>query len=53
MLLADFEKSKRGYKGNWKESGNYPSESYNKDGKSKDPSINLYDSAGYGTGSYG
>lgn len=52
MLLADFEKDKKGYKGNW-QGGNYPSESYTKDGKSKDPSINLYDPAGYGTGSYG
>lgn len=52
MLLADFEKDKKGYKGNW-QGGNYPSESYSKDSKSKDPSINLYDPAGYGTGSYG
>ena len=54
MLLADFEKDKRGYKGNWKQGGNYPSEQYTKKGeKSGDPSINLYDPAGYGTGSYG
>lgn len=52
MLLADFAIEKKGQKGNW-QGGNYPSESYRKDTKSKDASINLYDPAGYGTGSYG
>ncbi len=55
MLLADFKKNipiGKGKRGNW-QGNNYPSENYRKDSKSKDPSMNLYDPAGYGTGSYG
>lgn len=46
MLLADFKEHK-GIRGNW-QGGDYPSENYRREGE-----VNLYDSAGYGTGSYG
>lgn len=49
MLLADF---KQGYKGNWQKHGQYPSENYYNDLSTND-GMNLYDPAGYGTGSYG